>query len=190
LDHDFHGVVAGGTDQFQTITQTYHVLGLTSLKLMKQRTGTLPMSFFVPRDSFLIEPYNEAIRRLRDGITEYWINFYLRKGEKLEDLGPEVLDMEQLAVGFYVCMIPLALAVITFFFELLWNHFEKLCGRYKEKFKTFKDCNKKPDKKFLPKLKSCYKQKHKIIMVKPIKSTTDLKQNYESGSKAQSVVPL
>lgn len=118
LDHNFKGIVSGSTDYLNSITHYYHRQGLTSLKLMEEKTGTLPMSFYLPRGHFLIDAYNDVIRRLRDaGITEYWENYYLRRNEKIEDLGPQVLTLEQLAVCFYVSMFPLTFAFVAFFFE-------------------------------------------------------------------------
>lgn len=94
--------------------------GITSLKLMEEKMAFVPISFHFLRGHFLVEEYNEIIRRLRDaGITDFWYNFLIRKNEKVEPSGSEVLTLDHLYVGFAACIFPLALSIVTFIFELL-----------------------------------------------------------------------
>lgn len=93
--------------------------GITSLKMMEERTAFVPLSFNFWQGHFLIEEYNEIIRRLRDaGITDFLVNFMIRKNEKVERFGPEILTLDQLSVGFAACLILLLMAVIAFVLEL------------------------------------------------------------------------
>jgi hypothetical protein len=114
LDHEFQGIVAGNSYEINRKMYDYNQ-GVTSLKMMKQRTGTIPGSFLINREHFLIKPYNEMIHRLVDaGIPEFLNNLRERKGEKIADFGPQVLNFEHLGVCFLVCLAPLVLAAIAF----------------------------------------------------------------------------
>jgi hypothetical protein len=122
IDHEFKGVVGFTTHDFEMIKRKYF-RGLSSLRMMEQKTGVLPMSFVMKRGHFLIKAYNENIHRLRDaGITEFLINLPKRKNEKINDFGPQILSMEELEICFLVCLSPLMLALIAFIIEVLWNH--------------------------------------------------------------------
>jgi hypothetical protein len=111
----------------EVINQKYF-RGLSSLRMMEQKTGFVPMSFKIRKGHFLIKPYNEIIHRLEDaGITEFLINLRTRKNEKIADFGPQILSLEELKICFLVCFSPLMLALIVFVFEVLWNQFKNGC---------------------------------------------------------------
>lgn len=117
-DHNFDGIVSGHTGMLFYYNYHFFRQGITSLKMMEQKTQFLPHSFVFYRYNNYIHECNEIIRRLRDaGITEYWNNFYFRK-EKIDDFGPEVLTLYQLELGFYACMIPMLLPFFAFFCEM------------------------------------------------------------------------
>jgi hypothetical protein len=100
-DHEFQGVVSGYPGLLRLINARYF-RGLSSLKLMDEYITHFPTSFVMLRNHPLIEPYNEIIGRLQDaGITEYWLNYESnrRKYEKIEEFGPQVLDMGHLEVS-------------------------------------------------------------------------------------------
>jgi hypothetical protein len=125
VDYEFHGVVDTTTLGLDYVNSLY-TTGMSSLRMMNQKTGNLPMSFMMKRKHFLIKTYNEIILRLRDaGITEFLNNWRKRKGEKIDEYGPQVLDLEHLDVCFLVCMIPLVLAFAVFIFEHLWQRLQK-----------------------------------------------------------------
>lgn len=120
LESDFQGVVKGGTSLLEFINSIFYRSGVSSLKLMEQKIGFEPKSFLMQSNNFLIDGYNEVIRRLRDaGITDHWVNLH-KKRQKLSDSVPQVLDMERLEVCFYVCMVSLAAATLCFMCELLF----------------------------------------------------------------------
>jgi hypothetical protein len=154
LDHEFRGVVAGSTNFLNSINSHKYFRGLSSLRMMKEITGFTPMSFVFHRGSYFIEPYNEVISRLRDaGITEYWINYDRRKNEKIEHLGPQVLDMDHLEVCFYVCMFPLIFALLAFFGEFSAELVKFICKSLRDKIASF--CKR-------------ISTRHRIIQVRPI----------------------
>jgi hypothetical protein len=136
VEYEFHGVVDSLTTHVEAIEYRY-TRGFSSLRMMKQKTGLLPMSFIMTKNHFLIKPYNEIIRRLKDaGITDFLINWRKRKSEKIDDLGPQVLSFAHLDVCFLVCMIPLVLAFAAFIFEHLWHCLQKKLSKSFKKEKT------------------------------------------------------
>jgi hypothetical protein len=101
LDHEFRGVVAGDPAKLELINSKFF-RGVSSLKLMDEYIANIPTSFMIIRNHALIEPYNDIIGRLQDaGITQYWIKYEYghRKNEKVDDFGPQVLEMNHLEVN-------------------------------------------------------------------------------------------
>jgi hypothetical protein len=125
VDYEFHGIVDSLTTHVDYI-EKYYKRGLSSLRMMKQKTGFTPMSFMMTRKHFLIKAYNEIILRLQAaGITDFLVKRDKRKGEKIDDSGPQVLDFKHLDACFLVCLIPLVLAFAVFIFEHLWHRLQK-----------------------------------------------------------------
>jgi hypothetical protein len=155
LDHEFRGVVAGNPEILKQINAFKYFRGLSSLKLMDEKIAFIPTGFMITRNHPLIEPYNEIIGRLQDaGITDYWINYEYnrRKNEKIENFGPQVLDMSHLEVCFYVCMFPLIFAFLAFLCELNAELFLHILRKLRDKLSSF--CRPRT--------------KHKIIQVRPV----------------------
>lgn len=118
LDYNFDGIVSGVTMDLIDFNNFKINRGVTSMRMMEQKTQFLPVSFMVDSGKIVFHEYNEIIRRLRDaGITEYWKNYYIRN-EKVDEFGPEILTLSQLEIGFCACMIPLALSIVAVLFEL------------------------------------------------------------------------
>jgi hypothetical protein len=134
LDHEFRGIVLGSIFNFNYINAYKFFRGISSLRMMEQKLGFTPMSFIFSKGHYFIEYYNKVIGRLRDaGITEYWLNFYQRKNEKVDDFGPQVLTMDHLEVCFYVCAFPFIFALIAFIGERNAERFKKLRFKIQEK---------------------------------------------------------
>jgi hypothetical protein len=120
LDHEFQGVVDGTPALLRHINSKYF-RGLSSLKLMDEYITHLPCSFLLIRKHPFIGPYNEIIGRLQDaGITEYWLNYEnnRRKYEKIEEFGPEVLDMGHLEVSITYHFLHFLGTKIIFYFMM------------------------------------------------------------------------
>jgi hypothetical protein len=136
LDHEFHGIVLGSTMDLKHINTYNFFRGISSLRLMDEKIGFVPMSFAFSKGHYFIQSYNEVIGRLRDaGITEYWIHRDYRKNEKIDDFGPQVLDMFHLEVCFYVCMFPLVFAFLAFFGEISAELFKYICKKLRQKLR-------------------------------------------------------
>jgi hypothetical protein len=125
VDHDFHGVVAFTAEDIDLVTRERYRTGVTSLRMMEQKTGMFPASLMMHRENVLIKHYNEIIQRLFEaGITEFLYELTYRKKQKLKPTGPQVLDFDHLDACFLVCLVPLILACIVFFFEIFWKKIE------------------------------------------------------------------
>jgi hypothetical protein len=139
VDHEFDGVVAFTTEDIDIVERDSYRTGVSSLRMMVQKTGNFPLSFKMHRESVLVKPYNEMILRLFEaGITEFLDELYYKRGQKIEAFGPQVLDFDHLGACFLVCATPLILAVIAFFFESLFKNCGSCCKRQIEKSSMLK----------------------------------------------------
>jgi hypothetical protein len=126
VDHEFDGVVAFTTEDVDLVGRDFYRTGVSSLRMMKQKTGMFPQSFRMDRRNVLVKPYNDMILRLFEaGITEFLEELYYKRGQKVEPFGPQVLDFNHLGACFLVCLAPLVLAFGAFLFEIFWKKFSK-----------------------------------------------------------------
>ena len=71
-----------------------------------------------------LEIYNQILGMMEsNGQMEYWRqNFYYPPSPpKPEDIGPQVLTMDHLRIGFLACCIPAVLSIFAFIGELVWS---------------------------------------------------------------------
>lgn len=72
----------------------------------------------------ICSPYFELVkevtmRLIEAGICQEWLSYFNLAHDRSQDEVPAlVLTLEDLAVGFLVCMIPLTLSVIAFIYEV------------------------------------------------------------------------
>jgi hypothetical protein len=147
LDDSFRGIVSGSIDQLNIINDAYHFRGVSSLRLMDEKIMLKMMSFYMPRNHFLIDSYNEKILRLMEvGVVDHVIKTesYKKRNEKIDAFGPQVLDMDHLEVCFIVCMLPLVLAFAAFILELFCH---KIKYKSAVKPKELKEIKKNSAKK-------------------------------------------
>jgi hypothetical protein len=158
-DHEFDGVVAFTTEDIDVVERDNYRTGVTSLRMMEQKTGNFPLSFRMNRGSVLVKPYNEMILRLFEaGITEFLDELYYKRGQKMEPLGPQVLELDHLGACFLVCLTPLILALVVFFCEILY----KTCANCCKKPVKEKSTNVKAKCKTLTESYKDFQQKSKL----------------------------
>lgn len=96
--------------------------GLSSLELVEERLAGVHMSVMFPYFSPLFEAFNEKIQlMLSNGLIDYWHkNFANRRGLKIkiDDIGPQILTMEHVSIGFLVCLFPMVLSILAFVGEI------------------------------------------------------------------------
>lgn len=103
--------------------RVYYRSGISSILVLKENIQTTFYAFyFNPFDPFY-KAVNKVMGELADGgFLTYWK--YLRtnpRGLKMtvENIGPQVLTMEHLMLGFQIYLITSAISIVAFSFELL-----------------------------------------------------------------------
>lgn len=101
------------------ITRVYRS-GIPSLRPINQKLGSIFRSLGFPPGSPFLEVFNDLILKLQSaGIIDHWIkNFYVSKLNIVDEIGPQVLTMDQLEIGFLVCIVPMSFALAAFLFEI------------------------------------------------------------------------
>lgn len=96
--------------------------GTSSILLLKEKLRSLFIGLAFKPFSPFYEILNEKIfRMVSAGLIDYWMNRSMNpRGSTAfdENVGPQVLTMEHLAIGFKVCLVPLAISLTVFFFEM------------------------------------------------------------------------
>ena len=77
---------------------------------------------FLPFNPFF-EIYNEILGRLEsNGFMEFWRQKYWpSEAIKHSDIGPQVLTMDHLMIGFLACLIPAVVSILVFIGEFIWS---------------------------------------------------------------------
>lgn len=99
-----------------------HRTGVSSFVLLDEAIRTLHFLFINKKNS----PYEKLLERktaqcLEGGLVASWIDVtYTIGGEKrtAEEIGPQVLTMEHLEIGFIVWLVPLAFCLLVFAIEV------------------------------------------------------------------------
>lgn len=98
--------------------------GFPSLNTLKENFITVFEGYAFVQYSPYYEEFNEKIgRMLSSGLIDYWISNFIpgwRDKIQMDEVGPQILSIEHLEIGFYICMVPLALAAIVFLVEMLY----------------------------------------------------------------------
>lgn len=94
--------------------------GVPSLFDLKEVAFSLDLNFLFKKFSPLLETFIDSIGQLISaGVTDYWFRALSYEKDKIADIGPQVLTMEHLGLGFIACLIPLVLTTILFLMELV-----------------------------------------------------------------------
>lgn len=102
------------------IFRTEYRSGEPSLRFLEKPTHSFYWVHTFPEFSPLIEDFNDMLGRIvAIGITGNW-NFFAPFSKKPgDDIGPQVLTMDHLTVGFIACFCPLGVAILTFIMEII-----------------------------------------------------------------------
>lgn len=79
----------------------------------------------------------------------WWTREFQNNDRKrtVEDIGPQVLTMDHLEIGFMICLVPLTFSVIAFFAELLIKYL-KILFKKPYNFSFLRSCNSNAVRKF------------------------------------------
>lgn len=97
--------------------------GFSSLSILDENIATLYFGLPFRRFHPFFESLNLKINQMTSaGLVDHWYkNAYdSRRHIKkvIEDIGPQVLTMDHVAIGFLVCLIPMTMSVIVCMFEI------------------------------------------------------------------------
>ena len=123
------GTMLGIRNTNRNIQGHFYRSGETSLVLLEEDFKMIQSGVVFKKFSPFLETYNEMLGWMEAfGFIEFWRQkyVYFSSMSKVEDIGPQVLTMDHLRIGFLACVIPLGLAVLIFIAELLksklsWN---------------------------------------------------------------------
>lgn len=109
--------------------------GQSSLVVLNEKLRTLYIGHVFKHFSPFYEIFDEVVGFLSaSGLIDRWLNDELnprRKKRIYEDIGPQVLTMEHLSIGFTICMIMLVFSAVVFILEVLggkvYSKFRKIC---------------------------------------------------------------
>lgn len=107
---------------------SFYRSGFPSLFPMKDIVVNSPMGFAFKQFSPFFESFNKKIGQLLDNGFVNELNKKLPSDniKGFDDIGPQVLSLDHLWLGFIACLIPLALAIIVFFVEISVHAAKKL----------------------------------------------------------------
>jgi hypothetical protein len=103
----------------------YYRSGVSSIKILEERVETyFEVFIFMPSNPFF-DYFNQIMAELAaGGFLSYWRKLEINpKGieRKIDKIGPQVLTMEHLMIGFVVCLVPCAIGATTFVFEITFK---------------------------------------------------------------------
>lgn len=133
------------TVEFQKNLKYIHSIqyrrGVSSLLFLKQSAGTYFGAYVFDHFNPFYGPINKMMSDLAaGGIYEYWDKYFDNPNGhkfKIDEIGPQVLKIEHLLIGFKICLVLLLISAIALVLEIL-----------------FKNCQS-----FTSKIKSCLKRK-------------------------------
>ena len=96
--------------------------GTTSMKFLDQSCRFFSLGVVFKKSSSFLKVFNEKLAKMEpNGLMEYWRRFQSYSTTKIEEIGPQVLKMDHLRLGFLACCIPMALGFVVLIGELAWS---------------------------------------------------------------------
>jgi hypothetical protein len=135
MDPENEAFALGFSSHFNLINHQMYRTGTSSLIVLEESLNSFFWAFgFLEYMPYFDQFYNFTLRAVECGIYHrLFENLFKTQKKKPEDIGPQILTLEHLAIGFYACLIPLALACISFICELLSIPVKRLFGELKRK---------------------------------------------------------
>lgn len=120
-------------DETMNFIQNSYRSGFSSVQMLKEPIRSVFTGLNFRQFSPFYEILNEKILRLfAGGILQYVWNCRINpKGIKqlVEKIGPQVLTMDHIGIGFIFCSVSLSVAIIAFVVEITTPWFENLFRR-------------------------------------------------------------
>lgn len=108
--------------QFVYALNKKHRSGMSSLHILEDIARVVYVgSVFKPFSPFY-EEFNELIgRMISSGLFNLWKSEFTLKKDyavRVEEIGPQVLTLDQMEVAFMISLLPLSLAMVAFLVEI------------------------------------------------------------------------
>ena len=114
----------------EEIQQSKYRSGTTSMKYLDQCYKMVYVGVVFKKLSPIMKVFNERSAMMEsNGLMEYWRRFNEYTTTKIEEIGPQVLTMDHLQIGFLACCIPMILAIIAFSGEFVWSRLLTSCRK-------------------------------------------------------------
>lgn len=99
--------------------------GVSSIKILEEKVETLFMCFVFDAYNPFFDYVNRMLADLAaGGFLSYWQKLAINpKGliRKIDEIGPQVLTMEHLGIGFQICLVACAICVVILMFEIVFK---------------------------------------------------------------------
>lgn len=110
--------------------------GFSSLLILEETFETCFMANNIEPFNPFYEYFNRIMGELADGgLLMYWNELDVNPRGlkmKLEAIGPEVLTMEHLLIGFQICFAVLGFGILAFGAEIAMKYFDKVSSKLKD----------------------------------------------------------
>jgi len=120
-------------DKIKMLEKEHYRTGFSSLHVLDEVIRMYSISLHLKKFSPFHEIFNQKIGEiLASGLVDAMSKAMVREQSKsnFEDIGPQVLTMDHLGVGFLAWLIPFMCSLIAFSFEMLiWHSKETLRTR-------------------------------------------------------------
>ena len=115
--------------------------GKTSLQFLDEPYKLVYSGVVFKKSGSFVEVFNEMVAKMEpNGLMERWRRFESYSRTKFEEVGPQVLTMDHLKLGFLACCISMVLAIIAFIGESAWSRFVTSCRKSSNDQKKLNAC--------------------------------------------------
>ena len=110
------------SEAIESIQHLTYRSGTSSLQFLDKIYSFRYLGAAFKKSSPFLKVFNEILGRLEsNGLAENIRQSYSYSTTKIEEIGPQVLKMDHLKLGFLACCIPMVLAAIVFICEFAWS---------------------------------------------------------------------
>ena len=130
---------AGFIDYLESLYKS----GASSLTVLEDDYKLIFKGIVFLNYSPFLETYNEMLGWMEDfGFMAYWRDIFMKYNPLIiDDIGPQVLTMDHLTIGFLACCVPLIFCIAAFIGELICARFLKKIDVFKRKQRRVRESN-------------------------------------------------
>lgn len=100
----------------------------TTMKVIVESSFTTHYGMETTHDNFLNQKINRKIIQFVEvGLMDYWKNKHEPKPKEMLEMGPKILTVEHLAIGFKIWLVCISLSLVAFLIEFVGSKISKGC---------------------------------------------------------------